>query len=540
MLVARALRRPLLVLLLAGAAALGLVVRLFVLQQAEWLIDGDEAVVGVMGQDILRGERPVFFYGQPYLGALEAYVTAAVFAAFGPSMVALKAVPLAFSVAHVVLVALLAYRWLGLAAAGLAGALAALPPLYLNVNASRALGGYPETLVLGELLMLGALAAPLGSPRRWLVFFGMGLAAGLGVWTHLLVVHYLFAVGLFVLLREPLLPLRLAFWSGVAGAMVGSAPLWWYNLQHDWATWRYFFSGPGVEERATLLEVLNFWVQSPLSLALGVTAHWGAQVPTAVAALVGALTVAALLWLAERALRDLRKPNARRHLSPAVLFVLFAVSLPVFYVYSEYGVWALKTPDTDFTGRYLLPVATLLPVAFAGLATAVARVSALVAGAAVVFLLAAAAATYVGADYRLVFQSPYYCCWAPLPSDHRALIGLLKERGAEMVIANHWVGNRLIFESHRTLPAYDYFDVKESGGADRFPEYGALLEQEPLPKLAYVLVRQQPDQERLPMDDALDALRVFYERLPMDPYVVYLPERNVHPQELGWAIAYPY
>ena len=36
--------------------------------------NADEAVVALMGRHILQGERPVFFYGQAYLGSLDAWL----------------------------------------------------------------------------------------------------------------------------------------------------------------------------------------------------------------------------------------------------------------------------------------------------------------------------------------------------------------------------------------------------------------------------------------------------------------------------------
>lgn len=41
--------------------------------------NGDEAIVALMARHILRGERPVFFYGQAYLGATDAWRGAVVF-----------------------------------------------------------------------------------------------------------------------------------------------------------------------------------------------------------------------------------------------------------------------------------------------------------------------------------------------------------------------------------------------------------------------------------------------------------------------------
>ncbi len=523
----------------AGLVCLALVLRLAVLANAEWTIDGDEAVVGVMAQDILRGARPVFFYGQVYLGSLEAYLVAPLFALFGVSSVVLKAAPMLLSVVHVLLVYWLAVRafnpWIG----AVAGLLAAVPPLYITVNAGRALGGYPETLVFGDLLLLLAVVAAPGNRLRPAYFAAMGLTAGVGVWTHLLIAHYLLPVGLFLLVREPLLPLRLSFWIAVAWALVGSAPLWQFNLANHWATVAYFVNGAAEAGTVSLRAILIFWLQAPLSYALGIAHPWGPLSP--VLGMVRALVVVAgLLWLGEHALRDSHwRRGAARSVSPAVLLLAFVLFLPVLYVVTGYGAWALLAPDIDFTGRYLLPVATVAPIVIAGLAVSLARTSVFLAVATAGAILAANAGTYTGVDYKIVFQTPYFCCWAPLPSSHTQLIANLKERGIELVIANHWVGHRLIFESERTLPAFDYFDVKAAGGSDRFPEYGELLERDPAPKLAYVLVRS-PDEERLPLDDALDGLGVPYERWVTEPYVVYIPNTPVTPDQVVASLAYPY
>ena len=45
----------------------------------------DEAVTGEMALHILKGEPQLFFWGQPYMGALEAYLSAFLFYLFGAS-----------------------------------------------------------------------------------------------------------------------------------------------------------------------------------------------------------------------------------------------------------------------------------------------------------------------------------------------------------------------------------------------------------------------------------------------------------------------
>ena len=45
--------------------------------------NADEAVVGLMARHILQGERPIFFYGQAYMGSLDAFLIALGFSLFG-------------------------------------------------------------------------------------------------------------------------------------------------------------------------------------------------------------------------------------------------------------------------------------------------------------------------------------------------------------------------------------------------------------------------------------------------------------------------
>src|SRR5487761_1100084 len=57
-----------------------LIARVLLLVHTNGVIDGDEALVGIQAEHILRGERPIYFYGIPYFGSLEAYLVALVFA----------------------------------------------------------------------------------------------------------------------------------------------------------------------------------------------------------------------------------------------------------------------------------------------------------------------------------------------------------------------------------------------------------------------------------------------------------------------------
>src|SRR5262245_40805507 len=70
--------------------------------RVEGLLDHDQAVVGLMALDISEGRRwPIFFDGQRYMGAIEAYVAAVFVRAFGLSPVVVSIAPLLFCGAFV-------------------------------------------------------------------------------------------------------------------------------------------------------------------------------------------------------------------------------------------------------------------------------------------------------------------------------------------------------------------------------------------------------------------------------------------------------
>ena len=108
-------------------------------------IDGDEAVVGLMARHIaFLGELPVFYWGQPYLGSLEAFSAAPLFRVFDSSTLLLKLVPTAYSLGFLVVSAVLARRLFGTAAGLATAAYLAVPPAMWAVWSTKARGGYAE------------------------------------------------------------------------------------------------------------------------------------------------------------------------------------------------------------------------------------------------------------------------------------------------------------------------------------------------------------------------------------------------------------
>jgi hypothetical protein len=117
--------------------------------------DADEAVVGMMGRDILAGESiPVFYAGQSYLGALEPWSVAASFALFGESALSLRLVPLIYTLAFLVAAYILLRRLFSARSSELVLLWIALGTPYFNLWTVKARGGFPEALLLGTIFIL--------------------------------------------------------------------------------------------------------------------------------------------------------------------------------------------------------------------------------------------------------------------------------------------------------------------------------------------------------------------------------------------------
>jgi hypothetical protein len=205
--------------------------------------NSDEAVMGLMAKHILvRGEHPIFYYGQAYMGPLEAYVGAILFAIFGVSTLTLRLGLILFFAIFVVcmyyLTRLLYNRQLALVTVGLLS----LGSVDMLLHQLRGIGGYPEIVAFAALIFFiashlaltadQAQQANIGNVqrRRWLEFAVLGLLAGLAIWDDQLILPWVFlaAVLLFLFCRHELRRV-----SGVCvlfGLLIGASPIIYYNI----------------------------------------------------------------------------------------------------------------------------------------------------------------------------------------------------------------------------------------------------------------------------------------------------------------------
>jgi hypothetical protein len=194
--------------------------------------NSDEATMGLAALHISQGAgHPVFFYGQYYMGTLEAYAAAPLFRLFGPSVL-VQRLPVLLSYALflwlVYRLTRLVYRpWLATLVVGLL----AFGGDRVVKDQLIAAGGYPELLPMGTgALLLAVLLGRRQVRYRLLGFAGWGLLAGLMIWDDWLILPYLLAATVLLVVgcgRELLgWPVLVTLVAAVAGA----SPLLEQNL----------------------------------------------------------------------------------------------------------------------------------------------------------------------------------------------------------------------------------------------------------------------------------------------------------------------
>lgn len=194
---------------------IALVARWPFIEKGETLLHSDEAIVGLMAQDIAAGERfPIYFYGQRYMGALEAYVIAAFSPLFDDPIHALRFGPAFFFALMAAIQFCMLTRWFG-RRGGIMGAvvLLAASPMFMQWSIS-ARGGYIEIMLWGSALLWAYSewyvpnrrnGLENGEPRNTtlppLLF---GALIGSGMWINPSIVLFLVPIVVHAVLNRPL------------------------------------------------------------------------------------------------------------------------------------------------------------------------------------------------------------------------------------------------------------------------------------------------------------------------------------------------
>jgi hypothetical protein len=163
-------------------------------------VESDEAILGLMADNILwHGAHPIFFYGQHYLGSLQAYLAVPFFAVLGPTTFALDVTTTAQTLLFLLLLYLFTRRVYSPGVAWCTLLLLALGPGQALFYEMRAGVGAQDTLVFGALVLWLTVVRLHMMGKSWKVLaldFGIGVTAGLGLWSDFLFVPFIVGAAL--------------------------------------------------------------------------------------------------------------------------------------------------------------------------------------------------------------------------------------------------------------------------------------------------------------------------------------------------------
>ncbi len=499
--------RPFIFVGLLGVA-LGFVLRWWFLSRPQSYVSADEAITGIMANDIVRGNLPVVVAKNAYGGTIEAFL----FAPF--SNLTKSGVPLKVSA---VIVWFFACLTIGLVGRHLGGN----PGLYAGIVAWIFSGaivrlstqnylGYPSGVLSLSLAMLLAARMRTQMNKTPPAALILGFVSGLCVWLHPMFVSAL--IPLLLITGWAVAARNIRWWSSLGfGGLIALLPFLVWNAANSWPS---LSSAPPPAPSTYLKRLENFFTDlAPRSFGtrlpngewLGASKGKFAFYAISAAFLIGLVSVLLRLCV------QTNRPSARI-IACSALFtpLLMAVFPPLIY---------------DDDSRYIVnmfPVLCLFVVA--GIAFPVYVVRRIVlrfgrqanTGSPTVSRFAThASAIFLGLGligWALVCVRYIHLDGRGATDQERAANLIVRELDAakvEGIFGGYWGTYPIVFRMHERIPA------RIISGPDRFPRLARAADKAPSNKRAYLFAFYEENASLLPKDQT-------WKRIEAAPFVLYV------------------
>ncbi|MFQ5921957.1 MAG: hypothetical protein ACE5M4_03870 [Anaerolineales bacterium] len=503
---------------------IGLALKLIFMAAGAFPFNSDEAVVGLMARHILNGQWPAFFYGQAYMGSLDATLAALGFALLGEQVWVIRLLQALLYVATILTTAALGWSIFRSArVAWVAAVLLAVPAVNVMLYTTVSLGGYGEALVIGNLLMLLAL-------RVWRQEKGFalwGFLAGLGFWAFGLTLVYTIPTSILVLRK--LWNSRAKLVTTIATFLLGALPWISEGVGRGFDPFLNELLGEAIAKASSggfssvMEHSVNLLLFGP-TVIFGLRAPWSAELIAVPLAPVALIFWAAVLVYGVSRLRMHDEARVGRWMLAGVMITLVAG-----FLLTPFG--------ADPSGRYFLPLSVPL---------------ALMAGEAINELLiprfgkwAYAALGFVlifnlWGDVQTAIENPpgITTQFDPIAQvDHSFLPALVEFLEAEEEwtgYSNYWVAYPLAFLSDERIiytPGLPYHqDFRYTDRDDRYSPYGEVVAQSP--STAFITTHF-PELNRT-LRVGLLQRDIEFEETSIGPYTVFHGlSKPVSPDQLG-------
>jgi 4-amino-4-deoxy-L-arabinose transferase-like glycosyltransferase len=512
---------------LAGALLVAAALKLWLVAGGYVPFNSDEAIVGLMARHILQGERPIFFYGQAYMGSLDAWLVAGGFALFGDRVLSIRLVQIGLYALYIFTLWLLARRiFIRKQIANIAVWVAAIPMVLLTTYTSATLGGYGETLVLGNLILLLGFEVIYGKGiDKYHYWIFLGLIGGLAFWTLGLAGIYLLPVAVLGLWIHRAGKIRQYILASV-GFFITSAPWWYYNFVHNGEAISVLLGKSDLQLAATgpwqrLIGMTLLGIPSLLGLRL----PWSPELaPPGILFLYVSIYLATLFYF----ISSYRKGHSNLHPGASRLLIIFSLGFFVVFVGTHYGI--------DATGRYFLP---LCLVVIFGLAVFINAAWDRRSIFGVSLLVLVVVLNGIGILRAAISEDRITTQFDPITrfdnSYDNELIAFLREKRELRGYSNYWVAYRLAFVSDEEIifsPRLPYKpDLSYTHNDNRYLPYD--LEVNESSRVAYI-TSKHPELDQM-IRQRFSILGVDHSEEEIGPYTVFFGlSRKIEPAEIGF------
>jgi len=351
--------------------ALALLLRIIILLLNAMPFNSDEAIVALMARHITKGQLPVFFYGQAYMGSLDAILVSFGFRIFGEHVWVIRLIQTVLFLGSVLVIMVITKKLTGSGgAAVIAGLLIGLPPINVTLYTTVSLGGYSEMLYIGSLLLLGGISLielslyndPFKIRKFFLYLFIWALGAGFSFWvfglTLIFIIPVISVLTWFVVRNNPGKEIWKFSAISTLGFLLGSSPWWFSSISAGNFDIFTEFSGAaiaGVNTGLPLLKPISRFINL---IVFGGTVITGLRPPWNVEWLMlPILPIILFFWLIVLIYAFRLVIKKKRNFGFLVL-ALIVVVFSCGFIFSPYG--------DDPSGRYFLPL--IVPMAVFGAA----------------------------------------------------------------------------------------------------------------------------------------------------------------------------
>jgi len=427
-------------------------------------ISTDEAWPALMGLHVLKGEFPVFYWGQNYMGSQQAFFDALSFLLFGISTFAARIYPLLFSFIYMAATCLLARRLYGRETAVTTLALLAVPVPYLTMAGTlsvppeylplTALGSCALFLLAGIVLKNSAKIALSETPS----FLLLGLLLGFMFWLHLVAISYVMVALAFIFLRDKLCFLRPVFWLAIPAFFIGGLPFWRFNFTHDFITFADMGGTGDWQSALQLLKALSgitLHFMTGLKVMLYGDSFHFVSLPALPALALGLAWCGLMALVIFRRFRGMLRWRKWRPMNADGTAILLALVIVILYFFcrSERSDW--------HSARFILPVMSALPILLACGLEHIRNKSRLVFTVLLAFIIIAQAwgnillagewnnSDIVGKKLELPDTAQLHAC--------------LRSKGITHAYAHYWISYRITFESREKLICAEPFNERFPG-----------------------------------------------------------------------------